>query len=123
MDYSDYYTHLHCYLYNVSANVPSGLLQVFLVGLGNLLRLGYHLDSGRRGEAFRYPVLNKTLLILQRPGLALSFQSSIFDLYVKNITVISKVKSSGRPNVGISKSAREYIPFSLALDQGDYFSV
>ena len=37
LDYSDYCLHLHCYLYNVSADVPSGLLQVFLVGLWNLL--------------------------------------------------------------------------------------
>ena len=37
--YSDYCPHFHCYLYNVSADMPSGLLQVFIVGLGNLLRL------------------------------------------------------------------------------------
>ena len=35
--YSDDCPHLHCYLYNVSADVTSGLLQVFFVGLGNLL--------------------------------------------------------------------------------------
>ena len=35
--YSDYCPHLHCYLYDVSADVSSGLFQVFLVGLGNLL--------------------------------------------------------------------------------------
>ena len=34
-----------------------------------------------------------------------------------------KVKSSGWPKVGISQSARESIPFSLALDQGDCFFV
>ena len=38
--YSDYCHHLHCYLYNVSADMPYGLLQVFLDGLGNLLGLG-----------------------------------------------------------------------------------
>ena len=38
LDYSDYCTHLYCYLYNVSADVPSGLLQVFLVGLRSLLK-------------------------------------------------------------------------------------
>ena len=37
LNYSDYCPHLYCYLYNVSANVPTGILQVFLVGLGNLL--------------------------------------------------------------------------------------
>ena len=38
--YSDYCPHLHCYLYNVSTDMPSGLLQIFLVGLGNLFGLG-----------------------------------------------------------------------------------
>ena len=33
------------------------------------------------------------------------------------------MKSSGRPKVGISQAAREYIPFSLALDQGDYLDI
>ena len=34
---------------------------------------------------------------------------------------IVKVKSSGWPNVDISQTVRESIPFSLALDQGDFF--
>ena len=37
LDYSDCCPHLYCYIYNVSADVPSSLLQVLLVKLGNLL--------------------------------------------------------------------------------------
>ena len=39
LNYSGYYPHLYCYLHKISADVPSGLLQVFLVGIGNLLEL------------------------------------------------------------------------------------
>ena len=37
LGYSDYCPHLYCYIHNVSADMPSGLLQVLLVELGNLL--------------------------------------------------------------------------------------
>ena len=37
LGYSDYCPHLYCYIHNVSADVPSGLLQVLPVELGNLL--------------------------------------------------------------------------------------
>ena len=40
LDYSDYCPHLYCYLHNVSADVLSGLLRVFLVRLGSLLEIG-----------------------------------------------------------------------------------
>ena len=54
----------------------------------------------------------------------LLFRPSVFCLFIhRGISINHLYKSSGRPNVGISQTARESIPFSLALDQGDYFSI
>ena len=85
--FSDYYLHFYCYIHNVSADVSSRLLQVFLVELRSLLWTSNHIFYLIHGIRASNPRgLNKRRGVIYWP----STQPSI-----KRGTCVNKRKNSG----------------------------
>ena len=69
--FSDYCLHLYCYFHNVSADMSSGLLQVF-VELGNLHRTSNYVLYWIHGVACSDSVSHNRVLVLSIPVLLLA---------------------------------------------------